>query len=67
MNIHDDLVLDVPDDPQILEEAIETVYRVMLTPGYDFVNVPLSVSCSVGNNWLEMEDIGKFWSHRDVK
>jgi uracil-DNA glycosylase family 4 len=66
MNVHDDLTFDVPDNPQILEEAIETVYRVMLTPGYDFVNVPLSVSCSMGSNWLEMEDIGKFWSHRDV-
>ena len=66
MNIHDDLTFDVPDDPQILEEAIETIYRVMLTPGYDFVNVPLSVSCSMGTNWLEMEDIGKFWSHKDL-
>jgi DNA polymerase I-like protein with 3'-5' exonuclease and polymerase domains len=66
MNIHDDLSFVVPDDPKILEAAIEEIYRVMLAPSYDFINVPLSVSCSVGNNWLEMTDIGKFWSHKDL-
>lgn len=66
MNIHDDLTFSIPDQPQILEEAIETIYRVMLTPVYDFINVPLSVSASVGDNWLEMDEIGKFWSHRDI-
>jgi uracil-DNA glycosylase family 4 len=66
MNIHDDLTFCIPDDPRILEEAIEHIYKVMLTPSYDFINVPLSVSASVGTNWLDMDEIGKFWSHRDV-
>ncbi len=66
MNIHDDLTFCVPDEPQLLEEAIETIYRVMLTPAYDFINVPLSVSASVGDNWLDMDEIGKFWSHKDL-
>lgn len=66
MNIHDDLTFVVPDNPQLLEEAIEDIYRVMLANVYDFINVPLSVSCSVGTNWLEMEEIGKFWSHKDL-
>ena len=66
MNIHDDLTFSVPDDPKILEPAIETIYRTMLTPPYDFVNVPLSVSCSIGSNWLDMDKIGKFWSHKDI-
>jgi uracil-DNA glycosylase family 4 len=66
MNIHDDLTLCIPDQPQILEEAIEHIYRTMLAPVYDFINVPLSVTCSVGTNWLEMDEIGKFWSHRDL-
>jgi len=64
MNIHDDLSFSIPDDPKILEEAIETIYKVMLAPSYDFINVPLSVTCSVGNNWLEMTEIDKFWSHK---
>ncbi len=66
MNIHDDLTFCIPDDPKLLDEAIEHIYRVMLTPGYDFINVPLSVSVSVGDNWLDMDEVGKFWSHQDV-
>lgn len=66
MNIHDDLTLVVPDDDKILESVIKDVYRVMLTPQYDFINVPLSVSCSVGKHWYKMQEIGKFWSHKDV-
>jgi DNA polymerase I-like protein with 3'-5' exonuclease and polymerase domains len=66
MMIHDDLVYSIPEDPSILEPAIETIYKVMLTPPYDFVNVPLSVSVSVGKNWMGMDKIGKFWSHRDI-
>lgn len=66
MNIHDDLTCCIPEDPKILEPAIEHIYRTMLTPGFDFINVPLSVSCSIGNNWLEMDEIGKFWSNKDV-
>lgn len=66
MNIHDDLTFSIPDDSKILEEAIEIIYRAMLAPAYDFINVPLSVSCSIGTNWLEMDEIGKFWSHKDL-
>lgn len=66
MNIHDDLTFCIPDKPQILEEAISKIYRIMLAPVYDFINVPLSVTCSVGDNWLEMQEVGKFWSHRDL-
>ncbi len=67
LNIHDDLSMVIPDNEQILEEAIEQIYKVMLTPPYSFMNVPLSVKCSVGKNWYEMAEIGQFWSHRDVK
>jgi hypothetical protein len=56
----------VPDDDKTLEATIKDVYSVMLTPDYDFINVPLSVSCSVGKHWFGMEEIGKFWSHKDV-
>lgn len=65
MNVHDDLTFSIPDNPKILEESIETIYRVMLDVNYfKFINVPLSVECSLGTNWLKMESIGKFWSHK---
>lgn len=64
MNIHDDLTFSIPNQNGLLEEAIEKIYRVMLADVYPFINVPLSVECSIGNNWLEMDKIDKFWSHK---
>lgn len=66
LNIHDDLTMCIPDKDEILEPAIETIYRTMLTPLYKEVNVPLSVKASIGQNWYEMTEIGQFWSHRDI-
>ena len=66
LNIHDDLTFVVPDDDKVLEQTIQDVYSVMLTPNYDFINVPLSVTCSVGKHWYQMQEIGKYWSHKDV-
>lgn len=66
LNIHDDLTFSVPDNDQVLEEAIEVIYRAMLSPPYDCVNVPLSVKASIGKTWFKMEEIGTFWSHKDL-
>jgi uracil-DNA glycosylase family 4 len=66
LNIHDDLTFVIPDNDEILEEAITTIYKVMLTPPYKEVNVPLSVKASIGPAWYSMQEIGKFWSNRDV-
>jgi len=66
LNIHDDLSFIVPDNDADLEVAIDRIYRTMLTPPYKCVNVPLSVKASVGTNWLDMDEIGKFWSHKDL-
>lgn len=76
LNIHDDLTFIIPDDDLVLEESIEIIYRIMLTPPYECINVPLSVTCSVGKNWYGiqpdgsnpdgMAEIGKFWSHKDL-
>lgn len=78
LNVHDDLTFIVPDNDIEIERAIKTIYKVMLTPPYKCVNVPLSVSVSVGANWYGfnkkdpkenpdgMQEIGKFWSHRDL-
>jgi uracil-DNA glycosylase family 4 len=66
LNIHDDLTFVIPDNDTILEESIQTICRTMLTPPYRCVNVPLSVSCSMGPTWYGMAEIGKFWSHKDL-
>ena len=66
LNIHDDLTLTVPDDDRVIEKTIRDVYQVMLTPDFDFINVPLSVTCSIGKHWYKMAEVGKFWSHKDV-
>lgn len=66
MNIHDDIVLSVPDNDRIIEETVQRAYEIMLNPGYDFINVPLSVSVSVGHHWADMQELGKFWSHKDL-
>jgi len=66
LNIHDDLTFIIPDDKKIIEESMQTIYEVMLTPQYDFINVPLSVEMSTGYNWYEMKEVGKFWSNKHV-
>lgn len=67
LNIHDDLTAIVPDNDAVLEEAIKVIYTIMLTPPYgSIINVPLSVSASIGKSWYGMTEIGKFWSHRDI-
>jgi uracil-DNA glycosylase family 4 len=67
INLHDDLTFIALDDDDVLEQTIIDVYTIMLTPDYPCVNVPLSVECSIGKNWHEMSDIGKFWSHKDLQ
>lgn len=68
LNIHDDLTFIIPDDDKVLEESITDIYRIMLTPPYSFINVPLSVTASIGNDWFEADagEIGKFWSNKDL-
>ncbi len=66
LNIHDDISLLIPDDDQILEESIEKIYRIMLSPTYEWVTVPLSVEVSIGKNWYEMQELGKFFSNKDL-
>lgn len=66
MNIHDEMVFSIPEESRILEESIETIYKIMLNPRYDFINVPLSVTCSIGENWCDLTKIDKFWSHKDL-
>ena len=64
LNIHDDLSSFVPIKRS--DEAIERIIVEMLTPSFDFINVPLSVEVSVGPDWANLEPVGKFWSHKDL-
>ena len=66
LNIHDDLTFRVPDTTQIIEESIETMYKHMLDIPFDWVNVPISVEISIGYNWWEMDEVGKFYSNKDL-
>ncbi|HET9285658.1 MAG TPA: DNA polymerase [Candidatus Angelobacter sp.] len=66
LNLHDDLSFCIPNEDEILEDNIRRIYTTMLTPAFDFINVPLSVECSVGDNWYKLQEIGKFWSHKDI-
>jgi DNA polymerase-1 len=61
INIHDDLTFFVPE--KHLDESIERIVLEMLDVPYDFVNVPISVETSLGNNWADMEKIGTFKSN----
>lgn len=61
LNVHDDLTFVVPDS--LIPESVETIVKTMLTPDYDFINVPLSVEVSEGKNWFEMRELAKFFSN----
>jgi DNA polymerase I len=65
-NIHDDLGYYIPDSEDVIEASIDQINKVMLKAPYDFINVPLSTEVSIGTNWAEMIEIGRFWSHKDL-
>jgi len=70
LNIHDDLSMICP--LKNIDESIETIYKTMLTPKImnlvpKEARVPLSVTVSIGTDWYNMTELGKFWSHRDAK
>ena len=62
LNIHDDLTFIIPDDDAILEESLETIIYEMLKLPYKFVNVPMSVELSIGDDWNNQDDIAKYWT-----
>lgn len=62
VNIHDDLTFYLPKET--LEDDIIFIAKEMVRPTYDFIIVPLQVECSIGTNWGDMEEIGK-WDSRD--
>src|SRR5262249_13791487 len=66
LNIHDDLTFSIPK--ALVEDTIPTIAKIMLTPQLKdgIVNVPLSVKVATGENWYEMKEYKKYWSHKDL-
>ena len=61
INIHDDLTwVRVPEKK--VEQIAEKIITVMLDVPFDWVNVPITVEASVGDNWMEMDEFGAFSS-----
>lgn len=60
MEIHDDLTFFWPKNE--IEYNAEVVIREMLHIEFNWINVPLVVEASVGDNWCDLEAIGEFSS-----
>lgn len=61
LNIHDDLSFYIPEE--CVEEDILIIAKEMVNPlVWDFINVPLGVEASIGNNWGELEKVMEFTS-----
>lgn len=61
MNIHDDLTFIIPEKK--VDDSLEIIVPEMLKLPFDFINVPMSVEVSIGTNWGNKEEIGKFWTY----
>lgn len=56
--IHDDLTFLWPESE--VEKRAETVITEMTRIRFDWINTPLEVEMSVGNDWYELKEVGKF-------
>jgi uracil-DNA glycosylase family 4 len=61
INIHDDLTfVRVPEER--VDVIAEQVISMMLAVPFSWVNVPITAEMSVGENWMELEEVGTFSS-----
>jgi DNA polymerase-1 len=71
MMIHDDLTFIWPE--KRLDEYIDIAVYEMTKLRFPWINVPVEVEVSVGDNWADLEEIGKFewgpgWdTYREIK
>ena len=61
LQIHDDLTFVVPEHK--LDEALADIVAEMLAPSFSWINVPLQVELSVGSNWRDVEEVGRYSSN----
>jgi DNA polymerase-1 len=62
LNVHDDLTFELPEKDLDYYQPI--IVKEMLFKSFDFINVPLCVEVSVGPNWCDCEEVGKFYSNK---
>jgi len=62
MEIHDDLSFIWPAAD--VDKNAEVVINEMLDAPFDWINVPIVVEMSVGDNWADMEDVGEYASDK---
>lgn len=62
LNVHDDLSSWIDD--RHLESRIEVIAYEMCKHRFDFINVPLVVEVSIGQDWARLEEIRKYWSNQ---
>lgn len=55
MQIHDDLTFLLPK--KTLEVDMPDIIEVMVTPQFDFINVPITAEIKMGPNWADMEEV----------
>jgi len=65
MNIHDELTNEIPKEE--LEKQSWEICKIMCTPRFDFINVPIVVGAEYGTHWDEMKELKEYDSHRDFK
>jgi uracil-DNA glycosylase family 4 len=58
-NVHDDLSFFLPDNNDT-NLYIDVITQEMTKPRFPFINVPLLVEGSMGYNWCDMEEFGKW-------
>lgn len=63
MEIHDDLSFIWPVEK--IDELAEITIKTMLTKSFDWINVPLVVEMSVGDDWYGIEEVGIFESYKN--
>lgn len=61
LNIHDDITLYLPD--KTIEKDIEIIAKTMVTPRFDFINVPLVAEVEIGPDWGNQYVYGEYSSN----
>jgi uracil-DNA glycosylase family 4 len=67
MEIHDDLTFILPKHE--IDKATEVIAKEMTRISFPWINVPLVVEMSIGENWCDLEEVAKFssvelWGHK---
>jgi uracil-DNA glycosylase family 4 len=60
LEIHDDLTFEIEETK--IDQSLDTILLEMLRTEYPWINVPLGVEVAIGDNWFDLEEIGKFES-----